>query len=322
MKALRSFTVRPSLPPELAALEELAMNLRWSWDAQTRDLFRWVDPDAWDATVHDPVRLLGVGLPRAPRGPGRRPRLHALPRRGARRAPALPRRRPLVPGARRLAAAVGRLLLARVRHRRGAPPVLGRPRRARRRPPEGGQRPRRAARRHRALLPPRLLPPVAVGRRLAAGALPRPRPARHGAAPLRRRPHRGRPRRRRRSWPASGGPTSAASRCTCSTPTSTRTRPSCRSITDRLYGGDTEHRLRQEILLGIGGVRALDALGIDAQVFHTNEGHAGFLGLERIRQLVTDDGLSYPRPSRRCGPGASSPRTRRSRPASTGSRAS
>src|SRR5262249_33080800 len=40
--------------------EDLAMNLRWSWDAQTRDLFRWVDPDAWDATVHDPMRLLGL----------------------------------------------------------------------------------------------------------------------------------------------------------------------------------------------------------------------------------------------------------------------
>ena len=69
--------------------------------------------------------------------------------------------------------------------------------------------------------------------------------------------------------------------------------PDLRAITDRLYGGETEHRLRQEILLGIGGVRALDALGIDAQVFHTNEGHAGFLGLERIRQLVKDPGLSY-----------------------------
>src|SRR5690606_10727272 len=66
-----------------------------------------------------------------------------------------------------------------------------------------------------------------------------------------------------------------------------------RQVTDRLYGGDVEHRLRQEILLGIGGVRALDALGVDAQVFHTNEGHAGFLGLERIRQLVVDGGLSY-----------------------------
>jgi len=60
MQALRSFTIRPKLPEELAALEDLAMNLRWSWDAQTRDLFRWVDPDAWDATVHDPVRLLGL----------------------------------------------------------------------------------------------------------------------------------------------------------------------------------------------------------------------------------------------------------------------
>src|SRR5436309_5162567 len=60
MKALRSFTVRPSLPAELTALETLAMNLRWAWDDQTRDLFRWVDPEQWDASIHDPVRLLGL----------------------------------------------------------------------------------------------------------------------------------------------------------------------------------------------------------------------------------------------------------------------
>ncbi len=65
-----------------------------------------------------------------------------------------------------------------------------------------------------------------------------------------------------------------------------------RVITDRLYGGDIEHRLRQEILLGVGGVRMLRALGIDATVFHTNEGHAGFLGLERIRELMVDRGLN------------------------------
>lgn len=59
-----------------------------------------------------------------------------------------------------------------------------------------------------------------------------------------------------------------------------------RLITDRLYGGDVEHRLRQEIVLGIGGVRALRALGLAPQVFHTNEGHAGFLALERIREHV------------------------------------
>src|SRR5688500_11099063 len=64
MRALRSFTVRPSLPPELSALEALAMNLRWSWDEQTRDVFRWVDPEQWDASIHDPVRLLGLVAPR------------------------------------------------------------------------------------------------------------------------------------------------------------------------------------------------------------------------------------------------------------------
>ena len=66
-----------------------------------------------------------------------------------------------------------------------------------------------------------------------------------------------------------------------------------RLITDRLYGGDTEHRLQQEILLGIGGVRLLEAVGEDTQVFHTNEGHAGFLGLERIRRLMADGGLAF-----------------------------
>lgn len=69
--------------------------------------------------------------------------------------------------------------------------------------------------------------------------------------------------------------------------------PHLRGVTDRLYGGDIEHRLRQEILLGIGGVRALEALGVDAQVFHTNEGHAGFLGLERMRRSIVDDGLTF-----------------------------
>jgi starch phosphorylase len=70
-----------------------------------------------------------------------------------------------------------------------------------------------------------------------------------------------------------------------------------RQITDRLYGGGTGHRLAQELLLGIGGVRAIRAYtaltGDSApEVFHTNEGHAGFLGIERIRELV-GLGLSY-----------------------------
>ena len=68
-----------------------------------------------------------------------------------------------------------------------------------------------------------------------------------------------------------------------------------RDVTDRLYGGNSEHRLRQELLLGVGGVRALRVFsrvtGAPApEVFHTNEGHAGFLGIERIRELTVGEG--------------------------------
>nr|MDQ2876484.1 alpha-glucan family phosphorylase [Actinomycetota bacterium] len=73
--------------------------------------------------------------------------------------------------------------------------------------------------------------------------------------------------------------------------------PSLREVTDRLYGGGTEHRLRQELLLGIGGVRAVRAYCAatghpEPDVFHTNEGHAGFLGVERIREYV-ERGLGF-----------------------------
>ncbi|MFL6051811.1 MAG: alpha-glucan family phosphorylase, partial [Actinoallomurus sp.] len=74
--------------------------------------------------------------------------------------------------------------------------------------------------------------------------------------------------------------------------------PAARDVTDRLYGGGTDHRLLQEMLLGIGGVRAIRAYsritGHPApEVFHTNEGHAGFLGLERIREYIDEQGLSF-----------------------------
>lgn len=68
--------------------------------------------------------------------------------------------------------------------------------------------------------------------------------------------------------------------------------PQDRSLTHQLYGGDSEHRLKQEILLGIGGVRLLETLGITPDVFHCNEGHAAFLGLERLRIIRHRTGLS------------------------------
>ena len=69
--------------------------------------------------------------------------------------------------------------------------------------------------------------------------------------------------------------------------------PADQAITAQLYGGDKEFRLRQEIVLGMGGFRALHAMGITPQVFHMNEGHSAFLGLERIREYVRNEGLDF-----------------------------
>ena len=69
--------------------------------------------------------------------------------------------------------------------------------------------------------------------------------------------------------------------------------PEDRHITAQLYGGDQEMRIRQEILLGIGGVRALRALGFAPKAYHMNEGHSAFLAMERIRLLMAEQGVSF-----------------------------
>ncbi len=69
--------------------------------------------------------------------------------------------------------------------------------------------------------------------------------------------------------------------------------PEDRKITHHLYGGDWENRLKQELLLGIGGIRALRLLGIKADVYHCNEGHAAFIGIERLREYIVDNFLTY-----------------------------
>lgn len=69
--------------------------------------------------------------------------------------------------------------------------------------------------------------------------------------------------------------------------------PADRSITHHLYGGNWENRFKQELLLGVGGIRLLKALGIEADVYHCNEGHAAFTGLERLRILVQEARLTF-----------------------------
>lgn len=66
-----------------------------------------------------------------------------------------------------------------------------------------------------------------------------------------------------------------------------------RCITHRLYGGDNEYRMRQEIILGIAGVRALAAMGIKPDIYHCNEGHAAFIGIERLSALINEYHLTY-----------------------------
>jgi glycogen phosphorylase len=294
MKALRSFTVRPSLPAELSALEELAFNLRWSWDDQTRDLFRWVDPHLWDASVHDPVRLLGL-VPRE--------RLDALARdAGFKRFLGEVRSelQRYLDGDRwfqtkgpsplglvayfspefGIAEAVpqysGGLGVLAGDHLKSSSdlgvPLVGvgllyRHGYFRQSLDADGWQQERYPLLDPHVMALTLCEGVRVEVDLAADEMPL-------VAQL---------------WKADVGRVPLYFLDADVEENSDE----IRSVTDRLYGGDTEHRLRQEILLGIGGVRALEAVGIDAQVFHTNEGHAGFLGLERIRQLVVDEGMSY-----------------------------
>ena len=292
MRALRSFTVRPQLPEELAPLESLAVNLRWSWDDRTRNLFRWVDPDAWDATRHDPVQLLGsVSAERfealandqaflrymhdvqnelsryldssrwfqARTDSPLRSVAYFSPEFGI--AEALPQYSGglgILAGDHLKSASdlgvplVGVGLFYRHGYFRQGLSV------------DGWQEERFPDQDPWALA----LTPcegVKVSVDLAGAQLVA------------------------RVWRADVGRVPLYLLDT----DVEENADELRGITDRLYGGDTEHRLRQEILLGIGGVRALEALGVDSQVFHTNEGHAGFLGLERIRQAIVDDDLTF-----------------------------
>src|SRR5215471_10306071 len=102
--------------------------------------------------------------------------------------------------------------------------------------------------------------------------------------------------------------------------------PDLREVTDRLYGGGSDHRLHQELLLGIGGVRAVRAYcsitdHAEPEFFHTNEGHTGFLGLERIREY-TATGLTFDEALELCRAGTVFTTHTPVPPASTGSPAS
>ena len=301
MRALRRFTVRLALPQPLAPLSELVMNLRWSWHPQSLDLFRSVDPETWEAVEHDPVRLLGEV------SPARMAELAAD------------------------SEFLGRLTAAKA----DLDDYLSTPRwyQSLNNPPAGiayfspefgitEVLPQYSgglgilAGDHLKAASDLGVPIIGVGLLYRSGYFKQSLNAegwqQERYPPL--DPH-GLP--LTLVTQADGAPVTIA----VGMPEGITLHahvwraqvgrvplllldsdvednaPAEREVTDRLYGGGTDHRLHQEMLLGIGGVRAIRAwtalTGDPApEVFHTNEGHAGFLGLERVRELV-EQGLSY-----------------------------
>ena len=292
MKALASFTVRPRLPEALAPLQVLALNLRWSWHEATQDLFHRIDPEAWASSGRDPMRLLSTVEPA---------RLDNLAQDQD---------------------FVARLLAAEAElheHLRDDLWFQSRAESSLRQvayfSPEFGiaaALPQYSgglgvlAGDHLKAASGLGVPIVGVGLLYDSGYFRQELDADgwqretyvevdpHAMAltlidcPLVEIDLAGTP-LLARLWKAQVGRIPLLL-LDSDVPDNGQEE---RSVTDRLYGGDVEHRLRQEILLGVGGVRALGLTGTDTQVFHSNEGHAGFLGLERMRRHVTEDGLSF-----------------------------
>lgn len=290
MRAVRQFTVVPAIPDALGELRDLATNLHWTWDRETRHLFEQIDPAAWESSGHDPLRMLASVTPE---------RWAQLASTGAivdataaasarlRSAMADPRwfqsraESPLHLVAyfspefgisETLPQYSGGLGILAGDHLKAASD-LGVPLVAigllyaegyfRQRLNADGMQEERFPR-----LDPSGLALTDTGLRVTVDLAGDPVQVHAWEAQV------GRVKLYLLDTAVDGNSADGA------------------AVTNRLYGGDAEHRLRQEMVLGIGGVRILRALGLDPEVFHTNEGHAGFLSLERIRELVSR-GLTF-----------------------------
>lgn len=306
MKALRRFTVRAHLPERLAALDQLSTNLRWSWDKPTQDLFAAIDATLWARCGCDPVALLGAV------SPARLDEL-ALDDEFVGRLDALSAdlndylSRPLWYQQRQHAGAAMPAAIAYFSMEFGVAEVL----------PNYSGGLGILAGDHLKSASDLGVPLIAVGLYYRSGYFRQSLTAdgwQHETYPA--LDPQGLPLRlltdaarepvlvelalpdsaqlRARIWVAQVGRVPLLL-LDSDVPENEH---ELRSVTDRLYGGDQEHRMRQEILAGIGGVRAIRAFtaieGLPApEVWHMNEGHAGFLGAERIRELITDSGLDF-----------------------------
>jgi glycogen phosphorylase len=314
VKALRRLTVRAAYPKELAALGEIVANLRWSWHADSIDLFESVDPDLWKTCGHDPGRMLGeVSAERFAQLARDRKFLRRLEDIRDDLREYLTQPRWYQNEAARTAAPDGQAAstlppsIAYFSPEFGITEVL----------PQYSGGLGILAGDHLKAASDLGVPIIGVGLLYGAGYF-RQSLSRDGWQ-LEHYP----------SLDPQGLPITVLenadgtpARVTIALPESRTLRAQvwvaqvgrvplllldsdieendadARLVTDRLYGGGKEHRLQQELLLGIGGVRAIRAYcaatGTPApRVFHTNEGHAGFLGIERIRELVEGYALDF-----------------------------
>src|SRR5579875_1953185 len=269
MRALRSFTVRARLPEPLEPLQELAFNLRWAWDERTRDLFRWVDPQIWEQTFHDPVRLLSLVDQRRleqliddPAFMGVLGEMHEelgryttaprwFQRRSASALRAVAYFSPEFGLAEALPQYSGGLGVLAGDHLKASSslglPLVGvglmyRMGYFRQHLNSDGWQEER----YPVLDPHSMALELVDGARISVDL---------GGTPL-----------EAQIWMAHVGRVKLYMLVADMEPTE----PEMRAVTDRLYGGGTEHRLRQEILLGVGGVRALERVGEHPQIFHSN----------------------------------------------------
>jgi glycogen phosphorylase len=309
VKALRRFTVRAHLPERLAALDQLSTNLRWSWDKPTQDLFASIDPTLWAQCGYDPVALLGVV------NPSRLDQL-ALDEGFLGQLDWLAAdlndylSRPLWYQQQQQQQEAGVSMPTAIAYfsmEFGVAEVL----------PNYSGGLGILAGDHLKSASDLGVPLIAVGLYYRSGYFrqsltadgwqnetypsldPQGLPLRlltdaDGDPVLVELTLPDSARLRARVWVAQVGRVPLLL-LDSDVPENEH---DLRSVTDRLYGGDQEHRMKQEILAGIGGVRAIRAFtaieNLPApEVFHMNEGHAGFLGVERIRELITDTGLDF-----------------------------
>jgi glycogen phosphorylase len=306
VRAVRRFTVRAQLPPALAPLQSLATNLRWSWHPPTQDLFATLDPAAWERSGHDPVRLLGeiptARLAELAADEATVATVRALADDlaayldGPRWWQAERESDPTLPSGvgyfsmefgvtEVLPNYSGGLGVLAGDHLKAASdlglPLIGvgllyRSGYFRQSLSLDGWQLETYPQLDPQGLPLQLLVDGSGEQVLVEIAMPDDRTL------------------RARVWQAAVGRVPLLLLDT----DIEENEPELRGVTDRLYGGDQDHRIRQEILVGVGGVRAVRAYCAvtghpQPEVFHTNEGHAGFLGLERIRELSASPGLTF-----------------------------